>query len=718
MKRHILNINSYKYLIEYYDADTDLLNNQHYSEFVMLRNFNLINNIVCDTDIYIIERNYLNEYINELKENDTSFGNIISFPVTNLKTNSYSNSYLKFNDNYNANILGKNSSIYNSDGSLGSDVYEIYGINSNHKLYSKPIKCDKFRIYHPITKKKLNAVIDINNFMNNIHFHYLCRPLNLYNTNSETEIRYDNECYSEYIEVYFPNLNDLFKLNEDGGYETFYKEDFNIVASTQNEKFINSILSSSKELDHSEFIDDCQIVPLNLLIQPFRIIEEYAANSEFNYDNNLANDEKIFVKLYLKTNIDVNNNYLSYPINLRLYPYSYVDSQTKLYILDDELASATVTINNEFKFSLMSRLGFSDGIISLVSLFIYPNKSYFYNLAKKINNSDEYDYKTSAIKEAYKYYNNVDDHNYLMFVNEEIEQELADIDAIDVLTDEMKQTVKEVANINYVDKGELLKVWKELMKESIINEYEEEFGTPGNFLGFKIDIATDIAFAHIIYSKNARVNFNDIDDFAFKLNGIFDKWEQKPEKLIIRCSFYDRVLGIEIKSNLVIITKEWFKYLINTPNVYRLSNMSAINKEKGKEDTYMKVIELKDDNINFINTINCIVKKKDSDYIHSQKVNNNQKIIFKPIFYKVNNLQSISLKAGLKQNIGINLSEFLSKVETFKIVIEDKEYVESGRTDIFVIFNINSNDIVGNEGSYNLLNEDGTYISSGKWSKN
>ena len=41
---------------------------------------------------------------------------------------------------------------------------------------------------------------------------------------------------------------------------------------------------------------------MNLLIQPYRIVEEYAADSVFNYDDNVANDEKIFVKLYLKSN--------------------------------------------------------------------------------------------------------------------------------------------------------------------------------------------------------------------------------------------------------------------------------------------------------------------------------------------------------------------------------------------------------------------------------
>ena len=752
MKRNIININSYKYLIEYYDADDDLKNNQYSAQFVMFRNFNIMNNIVCDSDIYIVERDHLNEYINELKNNKTSFGNAICFPVTGLKTNSYSNSYLKFNDNYNVNILGENSSIYNGDD-LGLDVYELYEITNDHKLLNKKIKCDKFRIYHPLTKKNLNAIIDINNYINGIHFHYLCKPITSYDTNSITEIKYNNESYSEYVEVYFPNLHDLFKINDDGTYDTFYKEDYNIVASTRNEKFINSILSNDKELDHSEFIGDSQIVPLNLLIQPYRIIEEYAANSEFNYDDNLANDEKIFVKLFLKTNIDINNNYLSFPISLRIYPYSYIDDITKLYMIDEELPSSAISINKEFKFSLMSRLGFSDGIISVVSLFNYPNKSYFYNKAKQINEDVDNEVssgpKTSPIKEAYKYYNMVDDNDYLMFVNEEIEAEMADIDKITELTDEMKKTVKEVANANYADDEELLKLWKDLMKTTIVKEYEEEFGTPGNFLGFKIEIATDISFAHIIYNKNARVNFNELDDFSFKLNGIFDKWEQRPEKLIVRCAFYDRIIGTEINSNLVIITKEWFKYLINNVNVYHLTDLSYINKTHDNinmnvvnltyDNEIQKLNELKDlvveDNIiakiddiindlenesinkvNFINSIKCIVNKKNDN--QSLKVStNNQKIIFKPIFYQVSNLQNISIRSAITQIIGINLSEYITKVTAFKLIIDNKEIIEYGRHDIIILFKINANDLSSEAGTYHITNEDGTYISSGNWIK-
>ena len=54
MNRNIVNIGIYKYLVEHYDINVDLKDNQYYSEFVMLRNFTIINDIIYDNDIYII----------------------------------------------------------------------------------------------------------------------------------------------------------------------------------------------------------------------------------------------------------------------------------------------------------------------------------------------------------------------------------------------------------------------------------------------------------------------------------------------------------------------------------------------------------------------------------------------------------------------------------------------------------------------------------------
>jgi hypothetical protein len=119
---------------------------------------------------------------------------------------------------------------------------------------------------------------------------------------------------------------------------------------------------------------------------------------------------------------------------------------------------------------------------------------------------------------------------------------------------------------------------------------------------------------------------------------------------------------------------------------------------------------------NFIDKINCVVVKNETD--EQNKLTNSKttsKIVYKPIFFKVKDLQQIKIKSGIAQNIGLNLSDFISKVDTFKITISGKEYVEIARNDGYVIFNINALELSENAGQYNLLNQDDEYISDGTW---
>ena len=763
MKRNNINIGPYKYLIEYFDANFDLTDSQYYAEFVMIRNFSVANNIIYDNDIYIIERKYFNEYSKELLNENKITGNSIAFPITNIKKNSYSNSYTKFNDNFNIHTDESNINAqfcqYDKDNNveIGFNVYQLFGIENNTLDLHKKIKCDKIKFYHPLNKKRLNAIIDITNYVNGINFHYLCRPLNQYQSNTETEIKYDNETYSEYIELFFPNLDDLFKINSDGSYNIYYKEDFNIVASTKNKEFINSIMSDSEDLEHSQYIGNSQIVALNLLIQPFRIIEEYDSTLDVNFNSNVADDQKHFVKLYLKNNLMNNNNYIYNNINIIIYPYTDIDNDNNMYLFDSSLSIGYMSTYSESRFKLMSRLGFNDGIISIVSLFDYPRKSYFYSLYKDAEN-------TSPIKEAYQYYNNVNSEYYKIFVSEDLKNEFDAIDKIESINDEMIQTVKEVANTNCQDKSVLLDIYKRIMKETIIKEYEEEHGVSPQFLGFKIQITSDMMFKNIIYEKNVPINFDDLDDFAFQINNIFDNWNQKPEKIIAKVTFYDMLIGFELSSNLIIITKEWFKYLINDTNIYRLNELSNINKkhvnidmnvvslDKNDNINIEKINNLKEsldnffndiqdkldendiipnytemindienslnlDKVNFINNIKCIVNKEKNEAVNINS-SINQKIIIKPIFYKVKDLQSITLRPNINNKIGINLSECLTKVNTFKLKIDNKEFIEFGRNNIFVIFNINASELSETEGTYDITDDEGNYISSGKWSIN
>ena len=57
----------------------------------------------------------------------------------------------------------------------------------------------------------------------------------------------------------------------------------------------------------------------------------------------------------------------------------------------------------------------------------------------------------------------------------------------------------------------------------------------------------------------------------------------------------------------------------------------------------------------------------------------------------------------------------MTKVDTFKMKINEYEYVETSRNDAFVIFKINANNITVSSGKYDIVNQDDEYISSGTY---
>ena len=67
------------------------------------------------------------------------------------------------------------------------------------------------------------------------------------------------------------------------------------------------------------------------------------------------------------------------------------------------------------------------------------------------------------------------------------------------------------------------------------------------------------------------------------------------------------------------------------------------------------------------------------------------------------------------QKVGINLAEFMTKVETFKLLLNGNEYVESGRNDVYVIFNIKGDGFTTSNGIYDIIDQDDEYISSGNY---
>ena len=152
-------------------------------------------------------------------------------------------------------------------------------------------------------------------------------------------------------------------------------------------------------------------------------------------------------------------------------------------------------------------------------------------------------------------------------------------------------------------------------------------------------------------------------------------------------------------SNFVLITKEWYKYLVtytDSKEIYRL-----------------KIEDMAD--LHFNDKVTCIINKDTEEQINKNMTSNNVKVIYKPVFYKVQDLQNLQIRKGVTQNIGVNLNNYLSKVNTFYMNIDGQQFTESARNEMYVIFKVQGNKINTPMGSYHISNQDNEYISSGNY---
>lgn len=609
MVRQDVVINNYKYIVDVYKAETADLTENRYAEFIMLRNYEFSNDIINDKDVYIIEKSLLDEYISNYNE----LTDCIVFPQTNKEFTTFSSEYKDFNNNYSELTFLENKfdqySLFKKDAIKKNGNGEYY-IDLEEKDCTK-FPCDKVRIYHPHHKTFLKGIVYFDNYINNVHFHWYCRTLESVseNTYTDTPFTIDNIHYCEYIEFWMPSPEKIINKN------VFYKENLNLVnVQYNNEQF--------KYVTGNDTFISTYIFTLPYIIQ---------------------DETKVFLPEYKQMVI---NNYISYPINITIFPYSEINSDN-IYIADNELIQNSDTFYSEVKFSLSAKMGFDDNHkISVINTFNYPNKEKF-----------------KSFKEAYQYYYDVDLLDY--------------------------------EGIIYVDE----------------DDYNEDNAIEQKQCGFEIALFKDYHKKYRIYKSYFEIEHpeQELDDFAFQMSNIFQDWNQLPELLVCQTRFIDRYLGHVITSNQFVITKEWFKYMINDYDKSRIELT-------GKQQKLNKISEMDLSKFNFIDKVNCVIKRESKENNSIQYNKNTPRIIYRPIFFKTSELQNLQLKSGFVQNIGINLSEYMTKVDSFNLVIGDTiNLVEYARNDVYVIFKLDSNKITNLTGQYHITNQDGEYISSGKY---
>ena len=553
MKRQFIVLNDIKYLIEYNDYNKMISKTK--SKFIMLRKYDIINDIAEDTDLYFIEYDLYNEYINNKEK--------IFYPNVNKDNTKYSLNI----DSFTNVFYSENNNILFND----IPIYNIYEYNIKNKSYIDAyIPCNELRIYKPINRTNINSIIHVYNIINNIRIHYFCRPYYDLSLHISDEISFNNSQYNEYVSIFIPNIKELFKDNK-----YFYKEDVNINVDIYT---YNDIKDSLNKLTNNN-----EYTKLNLLIEPYYIeqieIENYST----------------FVKVFCSVLKNTEYNYYNVPLNIRMIGYNNISNVDSLYIvLNDNNGFASFVENNSF--NLKSRIGFDDdGIISIINEFEYPESD------------------NMSLEEAYLYYNKIGEEELDKYYN-----------------------FKGWDNYDYYD--------------ILADEISEEFNLVSfNAAGYYIELSNTPSFDNIIYKSQQETR--KIQNFAFALNNIFTSWNQYPGSLFARVVFIDKYLSTIIYGNIVVITKEWFKYCINDSQIYTLKSL-----------TKKQVNNMNTENFNFIKNVNCIIHKTETNNPLNISVNNN-KILYKPIFYKISDLQKIKIRQGVIQNIGINLSDYLDYVE-------------------------------------------------------
>lgn len=655
-----INING---LIFQCELDKSVNGAKHY---VMLRSYDLENEIIYDRELYFID--------SDLLDNDLS--KYIIYPITNNGFKSYSTDVIEFN-----NDIFDVDTVNLRDSTLTYKLVDETGEETE-------IKTIRLKLYKPhvvSTWNKIPFVLHVYSIINNIKVHLFVRTSDFFSNEkvhdevikSDTESTVNHFVYSEYLSIEIPDIDDLFSGR------VFFENNLNssevVSVGTDPEfykKFKDYILTTK---------DDSTLTSLRLYNVPYYIktIDEVKDTQLIALTDgieHLPELVKCYVPEYLHSNRLVD---FEFPITVLIYPYKSFNDEGFIQP-SEEYTENTDMFFTDSRIKLLSRFGQdADGYPVIINTFNYPNKENY-----------------SSFAEAYQYFNGVDLTEYENIIDDEDD-------------------------------------WWDENTES----------TPQ--LGVKLDLFSDKTCKNRIYTESyffeadENNKIRDIDDFTFSLYGLFSTWDKLPETVFARCRFIDKYLGKITIGNLLLLNKEQLKFLVHETSSY--THAITISARQNTYDEvcskFLKVTKYDIHNkidksdvdlskFNLLNNITVNVIEKDS--VKTDISNNNfnssngtltgssPKVIYKPVFYRVQSLQDVSILPNIGQNIGINLLNYLTKVETFKLVIGDYTIIESARNNAYVIFNFRS-DIVqylanytGSK-TYYITNQDDELISSGSW---
>lgn len=726
MIRQNIILGNFTYIVDLYKAGKDFDNESHYDEFVVFKTHTMINNIVCNKDVFFVKRSIVESCVVDGRIDMKKLGSMIAFPITNnLTTMSYASDYRLFNDNYieeNFNISG--------DG----DISLIYD--------TPEVLCDKIRIWLPITKSKLKSLVHITNIINDVRFHYVCENLAIYDTNANGELKVGNETYSEYIDLWIPNVEDLFApsshyVKEDYNVAQFrqkityrisaedyftlyptvcfdqknespYDEETRIFKAFKLEGFTtNGTIDPDDETQSTIIINDdaykiSAIIGDETICLKFNPI--YATIEPIELDGNgitiriEKNDEVVKEYTISQNEIKYENSQILCSIYMMILPF---------FVEEQSIMKSTYGCKTFFNVedNLLDNILANPIVVSLYPFSSLNETTKTYEASTLPENSDVFTLSNDLkLKISFEFEKEVEDNDYTNYGAYILNCKFNHDDVQAFYLKKTKMSIYDYLDDKIIDNG----------------EYDDDIFSPLiDKCGFIVEISPDSMFKTKLYEYAINMDIADenseiIKDYKFKLKlDLRDNmWNAYPNSLVLRVKYVDKVSFTIIGSNPLFITTENFKYIINNES-NRLALFDA--KQKSAQPASNIYANLDDMAFNFIDKINCTIVTEGKE---DKKVTNSkttQKIVFKPVFYKAKDLQQMKLKSGITQNVGLNLSDMMSKADTFKIKINSIEYPEVARNDAYVIFKINAQDLATASGQYLLIDQDDQYISDGAW---
>lgn len=235
--------------------------------------------------------------------------------------------------------------------------------------------------------------------------------------------------------------------------------------------------------------------------------------------------------------------------------------------------------------------------------------------------------------------------------------------------------------------------------------------------------AGDISFDIVIKSKNAIMmclNESGKIGYAGKYNTTNKcieqqvKWDRFVNEDMIKVYFSDWnnfEEGWNIVASLTVVNKYDDELLTI------ISNELPITQELFSKFTNGGTEKILEENDMIINTYN-LVNKKVNEIVQIERPNTSKANIIQPVFFRVKDLETLTIHPVVTENICINLDDYKSKVKKFTLLIENCKFEQIGSNNYGILFKLTANTLPADAttGTYYVLDENLELVTTGKYS--